>query len=165
MGGYLEKRACTLLKAYFRERPLVLWQKKTFFSPSLSLRLFEQLRCGQSCKGSKNHPQRHYPQVFWAMHTSGHFCLSFEKRFRVSGFFLWFCIFVSFCLRWQARQNVPKSVAPTLSATDGVIFIQRTGSAPPFLPFALLFHFLPFSFHLNILSFLEWCFIFCAGAT
>ena len=28
MGGYLEKRACTLLKAYFRERPFVLWQKK-----------------------------------------------------------------------------------------------------------------------------------------
>ena len=72
MGGYLEKRACTLLKAYFRERPFSL-AKKTFFSPSPSLRLFEQLRYGQSCKGSKNHPQRHYPQVFWVMDTSSHF--------------------------------------------------------------------------------------------
>ena len=120
----LEKWACTLLKAYFRGEAFRTLAKKTFFNPSLSLRLFEQLRC----KGNKNHPQRYYLQVFWVMDTSSHFCLSFEERVRVFGFFLFFCIFVTFCLRWQARQNVPKSVAPTLSATDGVIFIQRTGA-------------------------------------
>ena len=74
-------------------------KKKTFFNPSLSLRLFEQLRCGQSCTGSKNHPQRHYLQVFWVMDTSSHFCLSFEERVRVFGFFLFLCVFVTFCLR------------------------------------------------------------------
>ena len=151
----MEKRACTLLKAYFRERPFSL-AKKTFFSPSLSLRLFEQLRYGQSCKGSKNHPQRHYPQVFWVIDTSSHFCLSFEERVRVFGFFPLLLYFRYFLSQVTSAAGCAKECSADPECNGWSHFHPKDRfdviSAPSFLTFSLLFHCLTFSFHSDILN-------------